>query len=54
MEPKEHLSYSRLGPMDPRRVRYELAGELAAPAPTAPRRGRRFRIRKQVERGGRE
>lgn len=54
MEPKEPLSYSRLGPMDPRQVRYELAAEVAAPVPEAEGRRRRFKVRKQVEREGRE
>lgn len=57
MDPKEPLSYSRLGPMDPRQVRYELADELAAPAPQpeeAPRRHRRGRLRRLRRRRGRE
>lgn len=54
MEPKEPLSYSRVGPMDPRQVRYELAPELAAPATAAAQPRRRFKVRKLVDRRGRE
>jgi hypothetical protein len=59
MEPKEPLSYSRLGPMDPNKVRNEMAEELAAPAGTVragfqPRRYRRVRIRKTRQQGGGE
>lgn len=63
MDPKDPVSYSRLGPMDPRQVRYELAGELGAstaatgtagPAGDAPGRRRRGRLRRLRPRGGRE
>lgn len=57
MDPKEPLSYSRLGPMDPRQVRYELAEELstpAQPAVEAPGRPRRGRLRRMRKRRGRE
>lgn len=54
MEPKEPLSYSRLGPMDPRQVRYELAAEVACSIPGTARRRRRFKLRKRVDGGGRE
>lgn len=57
MEPKEPLSYSRLGPMDPRQVRYEFAEELTAPtlpAEATPRHRRRGRLRRLQTREGRE
>ena len=57
MDPKQPLSYSRLGPMDPRQGRYELAEELAAPVPPdgeATGRPRRERLRRLRRRRGRE
>lgn len=57
MDPKEPLSYSRLGPMDPKQVRYELSEELRAsaqPAVEAHRCLRRGRLRRLRKRRGRE
>ncbi len=53
---QQGISYSRLGPMDPNRVRYELAGEISppaaptAPAPTVPQGAPRARSRRRLRR----